>query len=355
VKILFVRLRQIGDVVFTTPAIHAVRDRFPDAHLTYLVEPAAAPVVQANPWLHRVIVAPRRPGLRGLRDDLQLGRELRRERFDLVIDFHGGPRASLLTWLTRAPRRLGYEITGRGWMYTTQVPRPRALRARHSVENQWDLLTPLGIAAPSRDGYPVEMTPSPQAAVALRQRAGLASAAAGEQLVVMHVSAGNPFRRWPLESFAEVAAALASRMAPTTVIVTSGPSELDAAARVVGAARERLLPGAAGRIVACDLSLPELRALVDTAVLYIGGDSGPMHVAATSRVPMVSLYGPTLPARSAPWRPAAVPALAVEQHGLPCRPCDQRVCEPGDFRCLGLSTPAQVLDAAERLLAGQTG
>jgi ADP-heptose:LPS heptosyltransferase len=308
-------------------------------------------VVQANPWLHRVIVAPRRAGVRGLLNDLQLGLELRRERFNLVIDFHGGPRASLLTWLTRAPQRLGYEIAGRGWMYTTQVPRPRVLRARHSVENQWDLLVPLGIAAPSRDRYPVEMTPSPQVAATLRERAGLS----GERLVVMHVSAGNPFRRWPLESFAEVAAALASAAAPTAVVVTSGPSELDAAARVVGAARERLPAGHGSRIVACDLSLPELRALVDTAALYIGGDSGPMHVAATSRVPMVSLYGPTLPARSEPWRPAAIPALAVEQHGLACRPCDQRVCEPGDFRCLGLSTAAQVIEAAQRLLAGQNG
>src|SRR6188768_1192679 len=70
VKILFVRLRQIGDVVFTTPAVHAVRDRFPDADLSYLVEPAAAPVVQANPWLQSVIVAPRQSGLRGFLNDL---------------------------------------------------------------------------------------------------------------------------------------------------------------------------------------------------------------------------------------------------------------------------------------------
>jgi ADP-heptose:LPS heptosyltransferase len=76
-----------------------------------------------------------------------------------------------------------------------------------------------------------------------------------------------------------------------------------------------------------------------------------MHIAATSRVPIVSLFGPTLPVRSRPWRPAALAAAAVEVDGLECRPCDQRACAPGDFRCLGLITPAQVLDAAERLLA----
>ena len=65
---------------------------------------------------------------------------------------------------------------------------------------------------------------------------------------------------------------------------------------------------------------------------------------------MVSLYGPTLPARSEPWRVGSLPALAVEVHGLACRPCDQRVCEPGDFRCLGQISPSQVIDAATQLL-----
>ena len=129
-KILLVRLRQIGDVVFTTPAIAALKSHFPGARLTYLVEPAAAPVVSSNPDLADVIVAPRRSGVRGFLADLGLGRWLRRQRFDLVVDFHGGPRASLLTWLSRAPRRVGYEIAGRAWMYTDRVARPRERRGR---------------------------------------------------------------------------------------------------------------------------------------------------------------------------------------------------------------------------------
>src|SRR4051812_21148042 len=156
-RILLVRLRQIGDVVFTTPAVHALRRRFPDAHLTYIVEPAAAAVVAHNPHLDEVIVAPRAKGLRGFLGDLALGRRLRRERYDVAIDFHGGPRASLLTWLSRAPQRIGYEIAGRAWMYTTRVARPRELRARHSVENQWDVLAPLGVSPPDATAYPMEM------------------------------------------------------------------------------------------------------------------------------------------------------------------------------------------------------
>src|SRR5476651_2737522 len=105
-RILLVRLRQIGDVVFTTPAVHALRERFPAAHLAYLVEPAAAPVVLHNPHLNDVIVAPRAGGARGFFADLALGRRLRAQRYDIAIDFHGGPRASLLTWLSGAPVRI---------------------------------------------------------------------------------------------------------------------------------------------------------------------------------------------------------------------------------------------------------
>src|SRR5439155_21795240 len=100
-----------------------------------------------------------------------------------------------------------------------------------------------------------------------------------------------------------------------------------------------------------EFSLAELRALLDRASLFIGGDSGPLHVAATSDVAVVGLYGPTLPARSAPWRPPTVVAEAVDAGELPCRPCDQRVCAPGDLRCLAWIAPDMVAEAAERALA----
>lgn len=350
-KILLVRLRQIGDVVFTTPAIRALRDRFPDSQISYVVEPAAAPVVERNTRLSRTIVAPRGRGLAGLRRDVRLGRLLRDERYDVAIDFHGGPRASLLTWLSRAPVRIGYDIPGRSWMYTRVVGRPRELRARHSVDNQWDLLESLDVGRSSPEAYPVEMPLDPEVARTVRSRVASAGVSARDQLVVIHVSAGNPFRRWPIGSFGDVAAALVTRHRNLCVIITSGPSERDAAGRVIAHAREHVQVSDRARVVDCgDFSLSELRALVEDAALYIGGDSGPMHIAATSHVPMISLYGPTLPARSTPWRPAEWPAAAIEVHGLECRPCDQRVCAPGDFRCLLRIEPKQVIEMAERLI-----
>ncbi len=338
-------------MVFTTPAVHALRRKFPQAHITYIVEPAAAPIVLNNPNLNEVIVAPRRRGVGGLLDDLALGRRLHAERFDIAIDFHGGPRASLLAWLSRAPVRIGYRIAGRSWMYTRRIERPRELRPRHSVANQWDLLAALDIPAPERSTDPVEMTADPHATAAVAERLGRAGVAAGDRIVVIHVSAGNPFRRWPAGHFAELIAALAEGDAARRIIITSGPSEAGAAALVIAKARARLTDAGASRILSCgEFSLAELRALLDRAALYIGGDSGPLHIAATTGVPIVGLYGPTLPSRSAPWRADHWVTESVDGGPLPCRPCDQRVCAPGDFRCLTGIQPAQVVEAATRAL-----
>jgi len=350
-RVLLIRLRQIGDVVFTTPAVHALRRRFPDAHITYIVEPAAAPVVAGSPHLNEVIVAPRRSGVRGLLDDLALGRRLRTRRFDLAIDFHGGPRASLLTWLSRARVRIGYQVLGRSWIYTRRIARPRELRRRHSVVNQWDLLATLDIPPPDPSVSPVEMVADRAAAVAVAERLDRVGVTTGDPLVVIHVSAGNPFRRWPPAHFVELVTALAVDDPARRIIVTSGPSEGEAAGRVISGARARL-GGDARRVLSCgEFSLVELRALLDRAALYIGGDSGPLHIAATTSVPIVGLYGPTLPIRSAPWRSDACVTESVDAGPLPCRPCDQRACEPGDFRCLTSILPAQVFEAARRALA----
>jgi len=349
-RILLIRLREIGDVVFTTPAIRALRQHFPTAHLSYIVEPLAAPVVAGNPHLDDVIIVPRRRGAGGLLHDLALGRRLRAARYDLVIDFHSGPRSSVIAWLTGARTRVGYDVPGRGWMYTKRVPRPTEIRARHAVQNQFDLLNAIGIATPDATYSPTEMVANSRAAAEVNERLTALGVRNDDEVIVIHVSAGNPFRRWPPDSFATLIAMLLSGHPRRHVVVVAGASDRDAAARVMGESIDRIGPADRHRIVSAEFTLDELRALTDRAALYIGGDSGPMHIASTSTVPIVGLYGPTLPVRSQPWRAPQWPSEAAQLEGLPCRPCNQRVCEPGDFRCLTQLTPDDVLEAAERAL-----
>jgi ADP-heptose:LPS heptosyltransferase len=338
-------------VVFTTPAVRALKRHFPHSRLTYLVEGLASVIVRHEPALDDVIVAERPRGLERVRYDLALARRLRAARFDVAIDFHGGPRSAWLTWASGAPRRIGYAIPGRQWMYTDRVPWSHDLvPPRHSVLNQWDLLRPLGIGPPDPADHPVAMAEDPDARERVRARLASAQVAPGASLVVVHVSAGNPFRRWPAASFAAVAAALAADRPERRIIITSGPSDSEAAAEVARAARS--LAGPLGdRIVRCgEFDLAELRSLAEKAALFIGGDSGPLHIATTSPVPIVAIFGPTLPERSKPWRDPRWRFAAVEAGPLPCRPCHQRHCVPGDFRCLTGIGPARVIEEARRIL-----
>jgi lipopolysaccharide heptosyltransferase II len=352
-KVLLIRLRLIGDVVFTTPVIRALKRALPDAQISYLVEREAASVVAGNPHLAEVIVIPRTRGLSRLVDDARLAARLRRRRFDLVIDMHGGPRSSLLTLATGAPQRIGYRRPGRIWMYTRAVARPRELRPRHSVLNQWDLLhavegVNVGAPDPSRDA--VEMPLRADVDARVERRLAAAGVLPRHELIVVHVSAGNPFRRWPEEAFVRLVTGLAGH-ADRRLILSSGPSDRQAADRIAHAARRELGPDAATRVVDFgDFDLAELRALVARSRLFVGGDTGPLHIAATTATPVVAVFGPTLAERSAPWRNPAWLTTSLAVDGLSCRPCNQRRCIPGDFRCLTTLRPDDVLSAAERLL-----
>jgi lipopolysaccharide heptosyltransferase II len=356
-KILLIRLRLIGDVVFTTPLIGALKRRFPGAHLAYVVEREAAPIVAHNRHIDELIVVEKSRGWRRIREDVGLALRLRRARFDLALDLHGGPRSAWLTLATGAPTRIGYDIQGRRGFYTRRVHRPRGLHPRHSVLNQWDLLTaipgwPDDSADPVRDAVYMAADADAEARVATRLAdAGVRN---GDTLIVVHVSAGNPFRRWPEQAFVRLVASLASRSPDRRLVLSSGPSDREASVRISAAAR-RELGRDASRIVDCgELNLAELRAVVERSRLFVGGDTGPLHVAATTSTPVVGIYGPTLAERSAPWRDPRIATASVHVEGLPCRPCDQRACAPGDFRCLTNLQPETVIAAAERLL-GRTG
>jgi ADP-heptose:LPS heptosyltransferase len=325
-------------------------------------------VVRLNPHIDELIVAERPRGWARVRYDLSLARRLRAAQFDVVIDFHGGPRSAWLTWATRAPVRIGYALPGRRLAYTARAPWSRTLvPPRHSVQNQWDLLAVFGAlrtepprpaagqaatgapepTPPDPKANPIEIPVDPGAAARVDCRLAEAGITADHAVIVIHVSAGNPFRRWPPESFAALASSLVRRSRGRRIVITSGPSDAEAAARVADDARARAGPDAAAIVRCGEFDIPDLRALIERAALYVGGDSGPLHVASASRTPIVALFGPTLPDRSIPWRDPAIPAVAVDAGPLPCRPCHQRHCVPGDFRCLTLIAPEQVLRACE--------
>jgi lipopolysaccharide heptosyltransferase II len=338
-KILLIRLRRIGDIVMTTPAVALLKKYLPDASLTYVVEEPWRRIVQGNPDLERVIFVPAKQRLTQL---IALIREIRRERYDVLLDFHGGPRAAWISLFSGARTKIGYEIKRKKFLYDIRVPRSGKEGPVHSVENHANLVRAMGIHFEKADIPPL-FVPDPSEEEAARVRVLLKKAETeGARLVVLHIGAGNRFRDWGVDNLASLLGLLSSLPGVKPMLV-GAEADQEAERRILQRAAGPILP-LAGR-----LSLPELKFVIGRAALFIGPDSGPMHIAASTQTPIVAYFGPTLPAHFAPWRPNGAPAVILEQN-LSCRPCRQRECVTDDFRCLRSILPEAVFDAGRTFL-----
>jgi heptosyltransferase-1 len=323
-KILLIRLRRVGDIVMTTPAVALLRSFLPDSSLTYLIEEPYRRLVEGLPAVDRVMAVPAKQDRRSF---LGLLREVRRERFDAVLDFHGGPRASWITAFSGAGIKVGFAIRGKSFLYDRAVPRQPEQGVWHSVRAHAELVRALGFAF---DDAAIPAYRLPQATAEEKTRVGAVMAELGwteKRFVVQHIGAGNDFRDWGAENHAALAVSLV-RNRGVGVALIGGPADRERQERViVGAAAGGRVCGLAGR-----LNLIETKELVARAALFVGPDSGPMHVAASTPTPIVALFGPTETAHFAPWRTEGRSVLI--QRNVDCRPCPQRVCVTSDFRCI---------------------
>jgi ADP-heptose:LPS heptosyltransferase len=197
---------------------------------------------------------------------------------------------------------------------------------------------------------PLQMPDSLHASRSVDSYLAQSRIARADALIVVHVSASTRFKRWPEESFVSLVTGLVRQGSNRKVFFTSGPSDAEAAQRIANAARDELGTFGTAILESRPLTLPELRALITRAALFVGVDSGPLHIAATISVPIVQPPGPTWAQRSFPWRDPRFYSEIVDPGELPCRPCHQRTCVPGDFRCLTSIGADRVLAAAERAL-----
>ncbi len=289
-------LRQIGDVLLLTPALSALKERFPKAEVTAVVNDFTAPMLQNNPAVDRVLAYPRagRSGgwWRRLGAEARFWNEIRRARFDLTLDFTGGDRPAFYSWSSGAGERLAFGTHRRRWnwnrlAYTQRVKRPRS--PLHQVTRHAALLQPLGVEETRR---PLVLRPTAEElAWAENQRAPGQS-----RTVLAHFVANWLFKCWADEK----AAALIDRLrneAGATVWFTSGPSgkEVDKAKRILELCRRP------PRAWLGTLTLRQLAALMAVSDVFVGVDTAPMHMAAALGVPVVALFGPTRLDAWSPW------------------------------------------------------
>jgi len=319
----------------TTPAVAALKRALPHASLTYIVEEPYHRLVEGNPDIDKTILIPHHQGLLSF---LNLVRRVRREKYDIVIDFHGGPRASRIAWLTRAGLKVGYELKHKGFIYDIRVPRHREGAPIHSVENHINLIRAAGIEV--HEPWPRLTLPAAWKEESERiDKLWADLRLFGAKVVVLHVGAGNAFRDWGAQNLGGLTEGLAGLPGVRVVLVGSA---LD----VPRAEEVRKISPKSVLSLAGELNLIELREVIGRATLFVGPDSGPMHIAASTSTPIVALFGPTLPANFSPWQARAT----LVEKTLDCRPCKQRRCLTGDFRCLQSITVDEVLKACQQYL-----
>jgi len=361
-RILLIRPDHIGDLLLFTPAIRALRQALPGAHLTGMVGPWGEAVLQHNPHLDEILLCPfpgftRQPKgswLAPYRTLWRWARELQQGRFDLAIilrfDHWWG---ALLAYLGGIPIRVGYSYPESGPFLTDTLP---CTSGRHEVQHNLALVQ----HTLARFGYDTGTVASvdPRSAplefpVQEKDRQWVESYLADrivspeQQLVAIHPGAGAAVKLWRNEAWSQVADALAARW-PLRVVITGSRSELDLAWSVYAGMEGEAI------VAAGVTTLGQLAALFQRCRLVLGPDCGPLHLAVAVGTPTVHLFGPEDPHKFGPWGDAQ--RHLVVTSGRDCIPCsrlDYGADELPDHPCVREITVEAVL-AAVRQLLGQT-
>jgi lipopolysaccharide heptosyltransferase III len=346
-RVLLIRLRRIGDVVTVTPCTRAIKETFPGSHLSVLVEKPSEGVLLGNPYIDEIIVLEQEKPrtnrrLASLWNEGKFLLSLRRRRFDLIINLHGGPRSAMQTLLSGARYRLGGFIDWHHWNWVYNI-RTRPLEEMlgedggrsHIVERHLATLMAAGIE--TRDSRLV-MTATKEAHASLDAILTAMGVRGTGKIVTIHPASRDLIRRWTEERFGQVADRLIDEFG-ATVFLVSGPGE-EALTKNVQAAMRRQAVDLGGLT-----GIQELAALLSRSSLFIGLDGAPTHIAAAVGTPVVALYGPTTDT----WRPWTNQGIVVRSPE-PCLWCD-KVCPAHPSLCMAGISVELVFDAIYRLRA----
>jgi heptosyltransferase-2 len=337
-KVLVRATNWLGDAVMSLPAVRAIRQVFPHAHLAVLARPSVAGLYAREKAIDRVIPYPATKGLRARR---QFAATLRAERFDGAILLPNSFDAALTVWLAGVPERIGYRRDGRGMLLTRaiEVPQPGDI-PRHERFYYLELLRRAGMIERFPECGAIRLD-----GIAEARQAGTAHLdALGVVGPVIGISPGAAYgdaKRWLPERFAESGQQLAG-MLGASVLVFGAAAERPLCETVAEMMRRA---GVETRNLAGETSLPQFIDLAAACRLFLTNDSGAMHVASALGVPTVAVFGATDDTTTGP---TGHLARVVRQHAE-CSPCLLRQC-PIDHRCMTRVTTADVIAAASLLL-----
>ena len=346
-NILVNALVNLGDVVLTTGAIALLRKLCPGARITMLVRPVVREAVENNPVIDEVIIFEYRSKENSFWKMRAMVQEIKKRKFDLSISFDRKLRPALLCWLARIPKRVGPDRVFDDkpskvlWFYTDVV------NIAHDLENTLQAETYLQIV---RGFFGAEGREKPVMARIEKEHEKkaeelLTRLPKGKKIIALCVKGTFPLKTWPKEYFAEAVNAISK--------------EYDGAFFVVGALGDRAYADEVIEEIGLPIenfcgetSLTDLAALLSKSDLFLTVDTGAAHIAATTQVPMVTVYGCTSPDR---WHPLSEKALVLTSREH-CCPCSVRAEECTSWPkpdCLWRVTPDMVIEKCRELLDGE--
>jgi lipopolysaccharide heptosyltransferase II len=338
-RILVIRLRSIGDTVLATPSLIALKRFLPDARVDILLEDWVAPLLDGFDAVDNVLVAGEEMGAR-----LQTARQIRRNKYDVVFNLHGGTTATFFARASGARHLVGFASYQYSFLYNHRMPPAAEFWGRkevHSVEQQ--------LALPGSVGVPVEERPksrlvvTPEAAGSLQEKLTAETQRRGvifEEFALFHPTAAFDTKRWAMENFARVAEFLAEKGLGTVAVAT----------RAERGVLEALTAHSNVPIITFDdLTLPEITALASQARIFVGNDSGIAHIAAAVDTPVVVIFGSS---NRVHWRPWTNAPNEIVYEKFDCQPCAGHTCEVyGTPKCILGVKPESVFEAIDRVLA----
>ena len=335
-KILVRATNWVGDAILSLPALRALRAAFPTAHISILARPYVADIYRGQGIADNLLPYESRGEHAGLFGRERLALELRAHKFDIALLLQNAFDAAWLAWRAGIPQRIGYARDARSLLLTKAVrpPKPGEIPA-HEQFYYLELLHRAGLVDTYSAPTGIALRVEPQALETAERDLLLSGARAGKLRIAIGAGASyGSAKCWPPARFAEVATRLQANL-DADIILFGTSAEADVSAAII---REMHHPpiDLTGKTV-----IAELPALLSRCHLFIGNDSGAMHVAAAAGLPVVAIFGPTDPGGTAP----VTPRCTIVQEKPHCSPCFLRRC-PIDHRCMKRITPEAVLSAA---------
>jgi lipopolysaccharide heptosyltransferase II len=338
-KILVIRIDFLGDVTMSTPAFKAIRKIFPTSNITFLGASLSKELVEVMPIFDKIIyfdapwlVKNKNNKLTRL---LQTINKLRRERFDLAIDLRGDFRNNILMYISNIGCRLGFSITGCDFLLTDTVP----CRSSHHVVNLClDLIEYLNPKANEEHNLSLWVTKDDREfATNFFKYNYIDHNKNGDIVVIIHPGASWNGREWKVEKYAKVADRLIEKY-KAKVILSGGPNDYRLVNDIENYMRHFV-------IKADKTSIRQFLALLEKSNLFIGSDSGPMHMATAMGIKVVALFGPALPEAVGPWGNGNI--VLAHSSEFACSPCSQTVCKESKNSCMDAIQVNEVHEAAE--------